>query len=38
MSDGMGRRFSIAFGASVMIAATVIQTASNSVQMFIGAR
>lgn len=38
MSDGMGRRFSITFGASVMIVATVIQTASNSVQMFIGAR
>lgn len=38
MSDGMGRRFSIIFGASVMIVATVIQTASNSVQMFIGAR
>ncbi|KAG1739296.1 hypothetical protein EDB19DRAFT_1908933 [Suillus lakei] len=30
MADGMGRRFSIIFGASVMIAATVIQTASNS--------
>ncbi|KAG1739292.1 general substrate transporter [Suillus lakei] len=38
MSDGMGRRFSIIFGASLMIVATVIQTASNSVQMFIGAR
>ncbi|KAG1751320.1 uncharacterized protein EDB91DRAFT_1078131 [Suillus paluster] len=38
MTDGMGRRFSIAFGASTMITAAVIQTASNSVQMFIGAR
>jgi hypothetical protein len=34
----MGRRSSIIFGASLMIAATAIQTASQSVQMFIGAR
>ncbi|KIJ60061.1 hypothetical protein HYDPIDRAFT_161558 [Hydnomerulius pinastri MD-312] len=38
MTDGLGRRFSVLFGASVMIAATIIQTASQSVQMFIGAR
>ncbi|KAH7928917.1 general substrate transporter [Leucogyrophana mollusca] len=38
MADNMGRRFSILFGASLMIAATAIQTASQSVQMFIGAR
>ncbi|KIJ60059.1 hypothetical protein HYDPIDRAFT_32632 [Hydnomerulius pinastri MD-312] len=38
MADGMGRKFSILFGATLMIAATVIQTASQSVQMFIGAR
>ncbi|EGO26001.1 hypothetical protein SERLADRAFT_355924 [Serpula lacrymans var. lacrymans S7.9] len=38
MADVMGRRYSIIFGASLMIAATVIQTASQSVQMFIGAR
>ncbi|KAG1739298.1 general substrate transporter [Suillus lakei] len=38
MADGMGRRFSIIFGASLMVAATAIQTTSNSVQMFIGAR
>ncbi|KAJ8586123.1 general substrate transporter [Rhizopogon salebrosus TDB-379] len=38
VADGMGRRFPIIFGASLMIAATAIQTASQSVQMFIGAR
>ncbi|KAG2127486.1 general substrate transporter [Suillus clintonianus] len=38
MADGLGRRFPIIFGASLMIAATVIQTLSQSVQMFIGAR
>ncbi|KAG0707063.1 general substrate transporter [Suillus ampliporus] len=38
MADGMGRRFSIIFGASIMVAAAAIQTASYSVQMFIGAR
>lgn len=36
--DGMGRRFSISLGAAIMIAATVIQSASQSVGMFIGAR
>ncbi|EIW83369.1 hexose transporter [Coniophora puteana RWD-64-598 SS2] len=38
MTDNLGRRFSVFFGAWVMIAATVVQTASQSVQMFIGAR
>ncbi|KAG2127492.1 general substrate transporter [Suillus clintonianus] len=38
MSDGMGRRFSVIFGASLMIVATAMQTASMSVEMFIGAR
>ncbi|KAH7928914.1 hypothetical protein BV22DRAFT_164149 [Leucogyrophana mollusca] len=38
MSDGLGRRFSVLFGACIMIAATVVQTASQSVGMFIGAR
>ncbi|KAF8655614.1 hypothetical protein AX16_002996 [Volvariella volvacea WC 439] len=38
LSDGLGRRTAIFFGACIMAAATVIQTASNSVGMFIGAR
>ncbi|TFY79603.1 hypothetical protein EWM64_g4410 [Hericium alpestre] len=38
MTDGMGRRFTILFGIIFMMAATVIQTASQSVEMFIGAR
>ncbi|KAN0091447.1 Sugar transporter domain containing protein [Tylopilus felleus] len=38
MTDGLSRRFSVLFGAAVIIAATVLQTASQSVQMFIGAR
>ncbi|KAL5480857.1 hypothetical protein ACEPAI_9797 [Sanghuangporus weigelae] len=37
-SDGLGRRPTILFGALLMCAATAIQTASNSVKMFIGAR
>ncbi|RPD54434.1 general substrate transporter [Lentinus tigrinus ALCF2SS1-7] len=36
--DGLGRRAAVVFGAFVMCIATVIQTASNSVGMFIGAR
>ncbi|KAJ8463128.1 hypothetical protein ONZ45_g17696 [Pleurotus djamor] len=36
--DGLGRRAGILFGATLMIAATIIQTASHSVGMFIGAR
>ncbi|KIJ60060.1 hypothetical protein HYDPIDRAFT_190230 [Hydnomerulius pinastri MD-312] len=38
MADGMGRKFSVIFGASLVIVATAIQTASQSVNMFIGAR
>ncbi|KAH7889037.1 general substrate transporter [Phlebopus sp. FC_14] len=38
VADGMGRKFSIILGASLMIVATVLQTASQSIQMFIGAR
>ncbi|TFK53754.1 general substrate transporter [Heliocybe sulcata] len=38
MADGLGRRFSVGFGAALMCAATVIQTASQNVRMFIGAR
>ncbi|KAH7928916.1 general substrate transporter [Leucogyrophana mollusca] len=37
-SDGFGRRFSVVFGAILMVIATAIQTASQSVNMFIGAR
>ena len=36
--DGLGRRFAVGFGAIIMCAATVLQTASHSVGMFIGAR
>ncbi|EPQ56894.1 hexose transporter [Gloeophyllum trabeum ATCC 11539] len=38
LTDGMGRRFSVGLGAALMLAATVIQTASQNVRMFIGAR
>ncbi|KAG6827547.1 hypothetical protein H0H92_011330 [Tricholoma furcatifolium] len=38
LSDGIGRRPTIFFGAVVMLIATVVQTASQSVGMFIGAR
>lgn len=38
VSDGIGRRPAILFGAIIMCAATALQTASNSVAMFIGAR
>ncbi|KAF9012535.1 general substrate transporter [Cyathus striatus] len=38
MADILGRRTNVVFGASVMIAATVVQTASQNVHMFIGAR
>ncbi|KAK0458058.1 hexose transporter [Desarmillaria tabescens] len=37
-SDGIGRRYTILLGATIMIMATAIQTASQSVGMFIGAR
>ena len=36
--DGFGRRSAILLGAVVMIIAATLQTASTSVQMFIGAR
>lgn len=38
ISDGLGRRTSIFLGATIMCIATAIQTASQSVGMFIGAR
>ncbi|GJE90048.1 MFS transporter, sugar porter [Phanerochaete sordida] len=38
VSDGFGRRTAVALGAFIMCAATVIQTASQSVGMFIAAR
>ncbi|KAF9051359.1 hexose transporter [Panaeolus papilionaceus] len=38
MADGLGRRTSIFFGASIMCIATAVQTASTSVGMFIAAR
>ena len=38
LTDGLGRRPAIVFGASIMIVATILQTASHSVGMFIGAR
>src|ERR1700753_1451530 len=38
MSDTYGRRVSIFLGSCLMILGTVVQTASQSVEMFIGAR
>lgn len=38
LSDGLGRKRTILFGAFVMTAATILQTASQTVGMFIGAR
>ncbi|KZS92516.1 hexose transporter [Sistotremastrum niveocremeum HHB9708] len=38
INDGVGRRLTVFIGALIMVAATVIQTASQSVGMFIGAR
>lgn len=38
MADGLGRRFTIIFGACLMVAGTILQTASQNVHMFIGAR
>ena len=38
MADGIGRKKTVWFGATVMIAGAIIQTASQSVNMFIGAR
>ena len=37
-SDGIGRRKSVFVGAVIMLAATAVQTASQSVGMFIAAR
>jgi len=37
-SDGIGRRKTVAFGAALMVIGAILQTASQSVQMFIGAR
>ncbi|KAH9892420.1 hexose transporter [Cubamyces lactineus] len=38
VSDGLGRRSAVLLGAVIMCIATVLQTASHSVGMFIGAR
>jgi len=38
MTDGVGRRYSVLFGASIMIVGAIVQTAAQSVGMFIGAR
>ncbi|KAI6019928.1 general substrate transporter [Pisolithus orientalis] len=38
LSDGLGRRKTVFLGATIMLVATVLQTASQSVGMFIGAR
>jgi len=38
LADGIGRRRTIMLGAIIVLCATVIQTASQSVGMFIGAR
>ncbi|KAF8902994.1 hexose transporter [Mucidula mucida] len=38
VSDGIGRKRTVALGAFLMIVATAIQTAAQSVGMFIGAR
>ncbi|THG97857.1 hypothetical protein EW026_g4236 [Hermanssonia centrifuga] len=38
VSDGYGRKTAVALGAFIMCGATILQTASHSVGMFIGAR
>lgn len=38
VSDGIGRRRAVWLGAIIMCIATAVQTASQSVGMFIGAR
>ncbi|KAG6335511.1 hypothetical protein ID866_3583 [Astraeus odoratus] len=38
LSDGIGRRKTVFLGATIMLVATALQTASQSVRMFIGAR
>ncbi|KAI0287509.1 hexose transporter [Russula brevipes] len=37
-SDGIGRRYTVALGAIIMLIATAVQTAAHSIGMFIGAR
>jgi len=38
MADGLGRKKTMFFGAFIVVAGAIIQTASQSVNMFIGAR
>ena len=38
LTDGLGRRYTILVGAVIMCIATAIQTAAQSIGMFIGAR
>lgn len=38
VSDGIGRRRAVIFGSIIMVGAVVLQTASQNVHMFIGAR
>jgi hypothetical protein len=38
VADGFGRRTAVFLGAVIMCGATILQTASSSVNMFIGAR
>ncbi len=38
MSDGIGRRPTVFFGAVIMCIAVALQTASQSIGMFIGSR
>ncbi|KDQ59924.1 hypothetical protein JAAARDRAFT_175447 [Jaapia argillacea MUCL 33604] len=38
LCDGWGRRKTVIFGALLMVGATILQTASQNVRMFIGAR
>lgn len=37
-SDGIGRKKTLAFGAALMVIGAILQTAAQSVEMFIGAR
>lgn len=36
--DGLGRKRTIFIGATIVVAGAIIQTASQTVEMFIGAR
>ncbi|KAF8196545.1 general substrate transporter [Pholiota molesta] len=38
ITDGLGRRTAIFIGAAIMVVATILQTISHSIGMFIGAR